>query len=165
MELNYHCQLLSWSDINSISGTCVSEGIARKTTCGFSTCAPVRLFRYQVFWQCGFVSLGGRLQRKPSQSLLRISRFPSRKRSFLISKIIWRIITINQYSLRHRKCGVRGGIHELFVSNPERARNERVRAFWHKQWESNTLSVIAVTNDDWKNEIVIFCAYVQVRDC
>ena len=41
--------LLSWSDINSISGTCVSEGIARKTTCGFSTSAPVRLFRYQVF--------------------------------------------------------------------------------------------------------------------
>ena len=25
------------------------------------------------------------------------------------------------YSLRHRKCGVRGYIHELFVSKPERA--------------------------------------------
>ena len=34
-----------------------------------------------------------------------------------------------QYSLRHRKCGVRGFIHELFVSKPERARYERVRAF------------------------------------
>ena len=33
------------------------------------------------------------------------------------------------YSLRHRKCGVRGFIHELFVSKPERARYERVRAF------------------------------------
>ena len=33
------------------------------------------------------------------------------------------------YSLRHRKCGVRGYIHELFVSKPERARYERVRAF------------------------------------
>ena len=34
-----------------------------------------------------------------------------------------------KYSLRHRKCGVRGFIHELFVSKPERARYERVRAF------------------------------------
>ena len=33
------------------------------------------------------------------------------------------------YSLRHRKCGVRGFIHELFVSKLERARYERVRAF------------------------------------
>ena len=33
------------------------------------------------------------------------------------------------YRLRHRKCGVRGYIHELFVSKPERARYERVRAF------------------------------------
>ena len=33
------------------------------------------------------------------------------------------------YSLRHRKCGVRGYIHKLFVSKPERARYERVRAF------------------------------------
>ena len=33
------------------------------------------------------------------------------------------------YSLRHRKCGVRSYIHELFVSKPERARYERVRAF------------------------------------
>ena len=32
-------------------------------------------------------------------------------------------------SLRHRKCFVRGYIHELFVSKPERARYERVRAF------------------------------------
>ena len=36
---------------------------------------------------------------------------------------------ISKYSLRHRKCGVRGYIHELFVSKPERARYERVRAF------------------------------------
>ena len=36
---------------------------------------------------------------------------------------------INTYSLRHRKCSVRGFIHELFVSKPERARYERVRAF------------------------------------
>ena len=35
----------------------------------------------------------------------------------------------HRYSLRHRKCGVRGFIHELFVSKPERARYERVRAF------------------------------------
>ena len=34
-----------------------------------------------------------------------------------------------KYSLRHRKCFVRGFIHELFVSKPERARYERVRAF------------------------------------
>ena len=33
------------------------------------------------------------------------------------------------YSLSHRKCGVRGYIHDLFVSKPERARYERVRAF------------------------------------
>ena len=33
------------------------------------------------------------------------------------------------YSLRHKKCGVRGYIHESFVSKPERARYERVRAF------------------------------------
>ena len=33
------------------------------------------------------------------------------------------------HSLRHRKCSVRGYIHELFVSRPERARYERVRAF------------------------------------
>ena len=37
------------------------------------------------------------------------------------------------YCLRHRKCGVRGFIHELFVSktrtSEERARNERVRVF------------------------------------
>ena len=32
-------------------------------------------------------------------------------------------------SLRHKKCGVRDFIHELFVSKPERARYERVRAF------------------------------------
>ena len=32
-------------------------------------------------------------------------------------------------SSRHRKCFVRGFIHELFVSKPERARYERVRAF------------------------------------
>lgn len=80
--------LLSWSDINSISGTWVSEGIARKTTCGFSPSAPVRLFRYQVFLKCGFVSFGGRLHCKPYQTVLRISRYPSRKRSFLITKII-----------------------------------------------------------------------------
>ena len=36
---------------------------------------------------------------------------------------------LRKYSLRHRKCGVRGYIHELFVSKPERARYERVRAF------------------------------------
>ena len=36
---------------------------------------------------------------------------------------------VNKYSLRHRKCGVQGYIHELFVSKPERARYERVRAF------------------------------------
>ena len=29
-----------------------------------------------------------------------------------------------KYSLRHRKCGVRGFIHELFVSKPEQARYE-----------------------------------------
>ena len=34
-----------------------------------------------------------------------------------------------RYSLRHRKCGVRSYIHELFVSKPERAKYERVRAF------------------------------------
>ena len=35
----------------------------------------------------------------------------------------------NKYSLRHRKCGVPGFIHELFVSKTERARYERVRSF------------------------------------
>ena len=34
---------------------------------------------------------------------------------------------VSRYSLRHRKCGVWGYIHELFVSKPERARYERVR--------------------------------------
>ena len=39
------------------------------------------------------------------------------------------------YSLRHRKCGVRGYIDELFVWKPERARYERVRAFHtNKEW-------------------------------
>ena len=38
-------------------------------------------------------------------------------------------IYIYIYSLRHRKCGLRGYIHELFVSKPERASYERVRAF------------------------------------
>ena len=36
---------------------------------------------------------------------------------------------LQRIRLRHRKCGVRGYIHELFVSKPERARYERVRAF------------------------------------
>ena len=31
--------------------------------------------------------------------------------------------------LRHRKCGVRDYIYELFVSRPERVRYERLRAF------------------------------------
>ena len=31
-------------------------------------------------------------------------------------------IYIHIYSLRHRKCSVRGYIHELFVSKPERVR-------------------------------------------
>ena len=43
--------------------------------------------------------------------------------------LVKEIITAVKYSLRHRKCGVRGFIHELFVSKPERARYERVRAF------------------------------------
>ena len=39
------------------------------------------------------------------------------------------------YRLRHRKCGVRGCIHELFVWKPERARCERVRPFHTKnEW-------------------------------
>ena len=34
-----------------------------------------------------------------------------------------------KYSSRHRRCGVQGYIHELFVSKPERAKYEQVRAF------------------------------------
>ena len=50
------------------------------------------------------------------------------KLELLLAKLALRI-GIGIYSLRHRKCGVRGFIHELFVSKPERARYERVRAF------------------------------------
>ena len=48
---------------------------------------------------------------------------------FPIELTIFLFFECHIYSLRHRKCGVRGFIHELFVSKPERARYERVRAF------------------------------------
>ena len=38
----------------------------------------------------------------------------------LSNSVLYAVIRI--YSLRHRKCGVQGFIHELFVSKPERAR-------------------------------------------
>ena len=47
----------------------------------------------------------------------------------IIHLVVGCIIVKYTYSLRHRKCGVRGYIQELFVSKPERVRYERVRAF------------------------------------
>ena len=46
-----------------------------------------------------------------------------------ISEKILVICVINSSRDRLRKSFVRGYIHELFVSKPERARYERVRAF------------------------------------
>ena len=60
---------------------------------------------------------------------MRIARQIARQ-SFPSAVLKWRkVLRIRIYSLRHRKCGVRGFIHELFVSKPERARYERVRVF------------------------------------
>lgn len=80
--------LLAWSDINSTSGMAVSEGIARSIKCGFCSSVLARLVKYHFFLNCGLPSFGGRLQRKPYQTSLRISRYPSRKRSFLMTKMM-----------------------------------------------------------------------------
>ena len=52
---------------------------------------------------------------------------------FQIQTSVCYLHTAGKYSLRHRKCGVRGYMHELFVS---KARTSEVRAsegFWGKQ--------------------------------
>ena len=38
-----------------------------------------------------------------------------------------------KYSLRHRKCGVRGYMHELFVSKTRTSEVRASEGFWHKQ--------------------------------
>ena len=37
------------------------------------------------------------------------------------------------YSLRHRKCGIRGYMHELFVSKTRTSEVRASEGFWHKQ--------------------------------
>ena len=66
-----------------------------------------------------------------TRTVTRISRLgPATETKSDWSEFILKQVSCKQiYSLRHRKCGVRGYIHELFVSKPERARYERVRAF------------------------------------
>ena len=46
------------------------------------------------------------------------------------------------YSLRHRKCGVRGFIHELFVSKTRTSEVRASEGFWHKQLVNKTPYIV-----------------------